>query len=154
MSLYEVLDGTNRQAAIEENMRLLKNSGKWWMGIGRLTGGFFSAKNTVYGARTGYLEVFYFEAFITTGIIGCIWIALLLITYIKKVVNIAQEKSNNTYGKWLFCVVIYMLFVSLFEVYFFSYIYATSMCFNIIILSYINGLQKQKNENKSEWNGE
>lgn len=137
MTLFEILQGTNRQAALLENIVLLENSGQWLMGVGRLTGGFFSEKNIVYGAQTGYLEVFYFEVFITSGILGSILVAMILLYIARKIVSLS--KSNRFYlRKWIFCVFVYMLFVSLFESYMFSYVYASSMCLNVVVLSYLD----------------
>ena len=138
MSLLEILDGTNRQAALYENMKVVANSGRWLLGVGRLTGGFFSSKKIFYGAQTGYLEVFYFEIFITTGVIGSIFMTIILFYYIRGVVLCSRLDRTTPFGRWVFCVIIYMLFVSLFEVYFFSYIYESSMCLNVIVLSYVD----------------
>lgn len=137
MSMLEILRGTNREAALEENIRLLENSGRWLLGIGRLSGGFFAAKNTLYGTWTGYLEVFYFEIFITSGIIGSIVVALLLVSLLRKIVLLSYtDKSYDNF--WILSIFIYMMFINLFEVYMFSYIYASSMAWLIILLVYID----------------
>nr|MCR5348593.1 hypothetical protein [Bacilli bacterium] len=133
VTILELLSGTNRQG-ITENLTVLEASGRWWMGLGRLTGEFFADENIFYGQKTGYLEVFYFETFVTSGIIGSIYIvAILLFLGVRMIAT--QFSMGLRFGKWMLLVVLYSLFISLFEVYIFSYIYVTAMAFLIIGLS-------------------
>lgn len=136
IDVTQLLEGTNRSHFLK-NLLVLKNSGRWLIGLGNISGEFFENKNFIYGAETDYMEVGYIGFFVTGGIIGTV-ILLYIIFDILRNMTIYNTINHSKLGRWLLLVFCYMLFLNLFEGYLFSSTYITSIVFLILILSYLN----------------
>lgn len=120
-----------------DNYEILKVSKRWFLGIGRVSGGYFKNENILYGLKTNYMEMYYMNVFITSGILGTFIILYILFTIFYKLYKLMKQNNKNI-NKWYFVVFIYCLAISLFEQYLFDYSYVSSMFFIIFILSVIN----------------
>ena len=115
------------------NIEALKAGNKWLMGLGNISGVYFRDGNMLYGVKLDYMETFYVAVFVTSGIIGCIWIFIVLYTIIHSV--LLQKRTTLT--TWILIVLGYMLFLSIFEGFLFSASYITATFFLALVLSYI-----------------
>ena len=123
------------------NVNIVNSLGRSIIGLGNLSGGYFSKGNYINGYKTDYMEMFYAGVFVRSGYIGLIIIILLLIYIFKLLVRIGKY-DNSFFSKWVIVVFCYMIFISFFEQYLFSDGYASSMLFLILTLSYINEFEK------------
>lgn len=135
MQILDLLANANR-AHFMDNIAILQSSGRWLMGLGRISGSYFKGGHYLYGIQTNYMEMFYVGVFVTSGIIGSIWIMYIIFTFLKSIYKVTINE-NSRLGKWILLVFYYMMFLSLFEEYLFSYSYITSTFFLMIIIAYI-----------------
>lgn len=133
LTLLNLFEKMNRTHFLD-NIEAMRAGNKWIMGLGNISGAYFSEGNMLYGVKLNYMEMYYVEVFVTSGIIGCIWMISLILVIL---VCILQQKRSKL-SEWLLIAFGYMLFLSLFEGYLFSYSYITSTFFLTIITSYIS----------------
>lgn len=136
ISIEQLLSVMNRTHFLD-NIEVLKNSGRWFMGLGIISGDYFHAGHILYGAKLNYMEMYYVGVFVMSGIIGCIWMLSIILLIFNAILK--NAKNNDFLTKWIILVFIYMLFISLFEGYIFSSSYITSTLFLLFILSFISG---------------
>ena len=141
LDLRELLSGTNRTHFFS-NIDCLRASERWLMGLGNISGSYFSNRNVLYGVPLDYMEVSYVGFFVMNGIIGCLWIGYII--YILIYSSIKCIELNNEYiDRFVLILLLYMLLISCFEGYIFSYTYITSTIFLLFILSNINIVEKK-----------
>ena len=147
-NLIDLLYFTNRMHFVS-NFKILEKSGRWLLGIGRTTGAYLASHNTLYGLKTDYMEIYYIGVFIQTGILGSIWIIVILYVVGSHIFKKYKEEKSFT-GKWMFVVFYYSLVLSVFEDYVLSSLYITSICFLTFILAYCNSKEHRERmlENK------
>ena len=144
-NLVDFLYTINRYHFLRD-FEALSNSGRWIMGLGNMSGQYFSAGHYMYGVRLNYLEPWYLNVFIKTGIVGSIWMM-----YIFKILFVALYRSfkrmDAVLGKCIVLAAVYMLIISLFENYLFNS-RITSNCLLIIVLTsvdvYYSGIETGK----------
>lgn len=118
-----------------DNLDIVLNTNNKWLGLGNISGGFFSGKNYIYGYQTNYMEMFYAGVFVRSGYLG-VFIIISLLIYIFRAIVHSSRANNDFISRWMILVYCYMLFISIFEQYMFSNGYASSMLFLISILSF------------------
>lgn len=136
LDINVLLEGTNRSHFLS-NIGALASSGRWLMGLGNISGGYFKNHNVLYGVQLDYMEVGYIGYFVCSGIIGCIWIGYVVYLILSSILKYIRS-NDATIGKWILFIYAYMLFLNLFEGYMFSCAYITSSIFLCFITSYIN----------------
>lgn len=136
LDITELLTISNRGHFLD-NLKILEASGRWLFGIGNISGGFYSGHHQLEGLTTNYMEVSYVSFFVGSGVVGCAWLLCVLFLLLNGILN-GIKTSNEALGRWLLLVLIYMLFLSLFETYIFSFMYITSNIFLLLIISYSN----------------
>ena len=136
IDINKLLEHTNRSHFLN-NIEVLRSSGRWLMGIGNISGEYFAEHHVLYGVQLDFMEMAYVGFFVTRGIIGCLWICSIIRLLIKSIVKYL-ELQDEVLGKWILLVFAYMMFLSLFEGYLFSYTYITSSVFLCFIISFIN----------------
>lgn len=135
LTIEEFLATTNRYHFLD-NIKILNASGRKWIGLGNLSGGFFKNENYLFGYRTNYMEMFYVGVYVRTGILGSIFMLWILVRIFFQIIK--AEKKNKTFlGRWFLLVYIYMLFLSFFEQYLFSNSYSSAILFLTLIFSYM-----------------
>lgn len=135
LTMEEFLATTNRYHFLD-NINILNASGRKWIGLGNLSGGFFKNENYLFGYRTNYMEMFYVGVYVRTGILGSIFMLWILVRIFYQIVK-AGENNKTFLGRWFFLVYIYMLFLSFFEQYLFSNSYTSAILFLTLIFSHI-----------------
>ena len=133
LTLLNIIEKMNRTHFFD-NIEAMRNGDKWLMGLGKISGAYFSERNVLYGVKLNYMEMYYVDVFVTSGIIGCIWSIAIIVVIISSLLQ--QKRSKLT--EWLMVALVYMLFLSFFEGYLFSYSYITSTFFLTIIITYIS----------------
>lgn len=142
LTLLELLKNTNRYHFFN-NIEALNNSGRWLMGLGNISGQYFAKGNYLYGTNLNYMEMYYVGIYVKSGVIGMIFMVSIILTILQNIYK--YSLVNNVYlGKWALIVFSYMLFLSLFEDYLFSYTYVTSTIFMIFIFSIIQNNYNHK----------
>lgn len=136
IDVNKFLENTNRSHFLN-NIEVLKSSGRWLMGIGNISGEYFSDHHMLYGVQLDFMEMAYIGFFVTSGIIGCLWLAYIIFLLIKSIIQYI-EIQNEVLGKWVLIILAYMMFLSLFEGYLFSYTYITSSIFLCFTIAFIN----------------
>lgn len=136
LDITELLTIANRVHFLD-NIEILKASGRWLFGIGNISGDYYADQHMLYGLTSNYMEVAYIAFFVGNGVIGCIWLLRIIFLLLDGVLN-SIKTLNETLGRWMLLVFIYMLFLSLFEGYIFSFMYITSTVYLILIISCIN----------------
>lgn len=124
------------------DLQIVQLADRSLLGLGNLSGGFFSKNSVIYGMTTDYLELFYAGVYVRSGLVGLL-IIISLIVYILKSIIAASKISQDKLSKWIIIIYVYMLFISLFEQYLFSNGYASSQLFLIGILSFISISEKK-----------
>lgn len=151
IQLMDLLLDANRYHFMD-NIEILKKSNRWLMGLGNISGEYFRNKNYLYGLQTNYIEIYYIRVFVTSGIIGSIWILKIIFVFLKEITS-KSLRSTNKFRRWVFLVYVYMLFYSLYSGYLFGYTHATSPMFLVIIISYLQ-LSRDEDKKEKQFNGE
>ena len=133
LTIINVLEKMNRTHFLD-NIEAMRRGNKWLMGLGKISGAYFSERNVLYGVKLNYMEMYYVDVFVTSGIIGCIWSIVIIFIIIQSI--LIQKRSKLS--EWLLIALGYMLFLSFFEGYLFSFSYITSTFFLVILVSYIS----------------
>ena len=136
IDVNKLLENTNRSHFLN-NIEVLRSSGRWLMGIGNISGEYFSKHHVLYGIQLDYMEMAYVGFFVTSGIVGCLWLVYIVYLLIKSIVKYI-EIEDEVLGKWILLIFAYMMFLSLFEGYIFSYTYITSSVFLCFVIAFIN----------------
>ena len=145
ITFIDLLNISNR-AHFLNNIEAMRNGNKWLMGLGNISGQYFREQNVLYGVKLDYMETYYVGVFVTSGIIGSIWIFTLIVVIFRSI--FIQKRTKFT--SWLLIVFFYMLFLSIFEGYLFSSSYITSTFFLLVIVTYISQRRPQFKPAKSK----
>lgn len=149
LSFYDAMNYSNRALAIH-NANGVIQTGHSWMGLGRISGAFFSETRTLYNYKFSYMEMYYIGVFVTSGIIGCIWMGLVIINIWKYII---KKKTNDIFlKKWIIICLIYSMIISFFEQYMFDYSYISFNFFFIIILTFIGLENRSRISNAQDYN--
>lgn len=136
IDIIKLLDGTNRSHFIK-NLMAMASSGRWLMGLGNISGAFFSEGNVIFGIQLDYMEVAYIGYFVCGGIVGASLILYVLFSLLFSIIKYMKLVDVNR-GKWYLLIYVYMMFLSLFEGYIFSPTYVTATVFLILIICFID----------------
>lgn len=148
LTILSLFEGTTRSHLIDNVEIVIKNN-LWLTGLGQISGAYFAERHYLYGMRLNYMEMYYVGVFVKSGIIGSIWMIYIILKLIKSIYSISIKDASR-FTEFIFIVFGYMLVISLFEEYLFSYTYITSILFTTIVLIFIDMKNKKQDEYSNE----
>lgn len=133
LDFAELFSQTNREFNFTINVPKMLQMDGLWLGIGFIGSGVFGFDSSI-GSFT-YVDNYYLYVFLTTGIIGCVFIAAILLLIFF---GIRKKKDKGIFHKCIISFVIMWLFLSFFESQMFNHAFLSSYFYTPLILYYVS----------------